>query len=498
MASTTSRRVSSCRVLIPEHLKTQLFAHLFPGDDDEHGATLAAGISVHDGVIHFLVRDVFLAVDGVDYVPGVRGYRELRPQFIGARIADCRARKLAYFAVHNHGGDRTVDFSGTDMASHERGYPALLDLLQGPPAGALVFARNAAAGDVWFPDGLRLTPTEVRIVGSRITRWYAPGRRAVASPSAEHDRQVRLFGAVGQALLRDFTVGVIGLGGVGSLVTEYLAKLGVGRLILADPDRAEISNIPRIIGASRWDARWPLTHPAMPRIIRETARKLATRKTAIAVRLARRADPSMRTTALPSSIVVDRVAREFLECDYVFLAADTAQARLVFNALVHQYYIPGLQIGSKIVTNEEDGGVTSAFSVIRRVWPGFGCLWCSGLIPPDRLAWEAKSATEQREQRYGAEEPNPSVITMNAVGAAHAVNEFLFATLALAHPEPDPWWARTFDHVRHRVLSDHTQPDPGCPECSGLRGSRFGVGDALRLPTQMAEVGAGGATDHVQ
>jgi ThiF family protein len=488
MASSTSGRVSSCRVLIPEHLKAKLFAHLFPGDDDEHGATLSAGISERDGIVHFLVRDVFLAVDGVDYVPGTRGYRELRPQFIGGRIADCRARKLAYFAVHNHGGDRSVDFSGTDMASHERGYPALVDLLQGPPAGALVFARSAAAGDVWFPGGPRLTPTEVRIVGSQITRWTAPGGRAAPAPAAEHDRQIRLFGAAGQALLRSLTVGVIGLGGVGSLVTEYLAKLGIGQFVSADPERVEISNVPRIVGASRWDARWPLTHPAMPAAIRGAARKLATRKTTVAARQTRRAGHSTRTTAVNISVAVDHAARQFLGCDYVFLAADTAQARLVFNAIVHQYFIPGIQIGSKIVANAADGTVANAFSVVRRVWPGFGCLWCSGLISPDRLAWEAKSETEQRDQRYGTEEPNPSVITLNAVGAAHAVNEFLFSVLTLRQPEVDPWWARTYDHVHNRISNDHMRPDPRCPECSDLSSSRFGTGDALRLPTQLAEV----------
>lgn len=37
-------------------------------------------------------------------------------------------------------------------------------------------------------------------------------------------------------------------------------------------------------------------------------------------------------------------------CDYLFLAADSMRARLVFNALVHQYLIPGVQLGSKIRT----------------------------------------------------------------------------------------------------------------------------------------------------
>jgi hypothetical protein len=48
--------------------------------------------------------------------------------------------------VHNHGGDDAVGFSNDDLASHERGYPALLDILADDrPVGALVVAPRAVA-----------------------------------------------------------------------------------------------------------------------------------------------------------------------------------------------------------------------------------------------------------------------------------------------------------------------------------------------------------------
>ena len=62
---------------IDEPLFRQLHAHLFPGDGDEHGAVIAAGIAESNSGTHFLAREVFLAKDGVDYVPGTRGYRSL-------------------------------------------------------------------------------------------------------------------------------------------------------------------------------------------------------------------------------------------------------------------------------------------------------------------------------------------------------------------------------------------------------------------------------------
>lgn len=66
---------------------------------------------------------------------------------------------------------------------------------------------------------------------------------------SRYSRQVvlREVGVNGQSLLRDSTVMVVGVGGLGSVATLYLAGAGIGRLILADRDRVEQSNLQRQI-----------------------------------------------------------------------------------------------------------------------------------------------------------------------------------------------------------------------------------------------------------
>jgi molybdopterin-synthase adenylyltransferase len=66
-------------------------------------------------------------------------------------------------------------------------------------------------------------------------------------------RQTLALGAHGQAALRRLRVGVIGLGGIGSLVSLQLAHLGVGALVLIDGDLVEASNLSRIAGATKDD-----------------------------------------------------------------------------------------------------------------------------------------------------------------------------------------------------------------------------------------------------
>lgn len=67
------------------------------------------------------------------------------------------------------------------------------------------------------------------------------------STLSRYARQIVLpeVGVNGQQLLLDSTAVVIGLGGLGCAAVPYLAGAGVGRLILCDRDRVDVSNLQR-------------------------------------------------------------------------------------------------------------------------------------------------------------------------------------------------------------------------------------------------------------
>ena len=446
-----------CDILVTPGDHQRIMEHLFPGDDDEHGAILHAGIVRTGASLRLLIRDVRPAEFGTDYVAGQYGYRALTPSFIRRQILECRDRGLAYLAVHNHDSDQRVGFSRIDLDSHERGYPALLDIGRGVPVGALVYGRRSVAADIWLPEGSRRSLGTYRVIGQDITRLSSQPDRG-HELNAEHDRQVRMFGAAGQHILQSSKVAVVGLGGVGSLVAEYLARLGVGNLVLIDPDEIESSNLSRVVGANQVDVE---------------AGQL---KTQIAVRHAR--EMATHATLQPVADDVSRhsVAQVLRDCDFIFLAADSMRARLVVNALAHQYLIPTVQMGARIRRGDGDK-LEDAMCAVRQIRPGTGCLWCNGLIDPTQLAIEAKSDSERKEQAYGVQEPNPSVITLNAVAAAHAVNDFLFDFLGLRTREVEAAYHHFhFQRGKTQIVMPRRSPD--CRECV----QRLAMGDALELP----------------
>lgn len=461
----------------------QLHRHLFPGDGDEHGAVIAAGIVSTAQGTRLLTRDIFLAEDKVDYVPGKHGYRALTAQFVAEKSHYCAEERLCYLAIHCHGGDKQVAFSSVDIESHERGYPALLDITHGGPVGGLVFAINAAAGDIWTPLG-RHKLDHVTVIGPRMRWLYPSPTQAPTFIDPQYDRHNLLFGKVGQNILSNLKVGIVGLGGGGSLVNEWLSRLGVGHIVAIDFDRVDVTNLPRIVGASRLDAFAYFTHRDWS-WLKYLRQRLARHKVYVARRVAKQANPKIIFDAVVGNILDEEVASLLKDVDCLFLATDQIQSRLIFNALVHQYLIPGFQIGVKASSDQSHEHVDSVHIAMRPVlpYPSGGCLDCHELIPAHRLTMEAMTKEQRRAQGYIESEQveAPSVITLNAISAARAVNDFMMMFTGLFAENVALSQQLEFA-LERRTFGVETVARPTCLDCSSAPVSRRARGDTTRLP----------------
>jgi len=442
---------------LPPRIWAGLSGHLF-GDDQEHGAVLLAGLAEGPRGPRLLASRLILAVDGRDYVPGQRGSRMLTSDLVRDAAVQAHDEKLAYIAVHNHYGLDRVGFSGVDLASHERGYPALRQLT-GQITGGLVLTPHAAAGDLWLPGGARTTLAEMIIPAGNLLR-LRPAPASAAARDQRQDRQARIFGDLGQETLRQLRVAVVGLGGVGSIIVELLARLGIGHLVLIDDDTVdhEGTNLPRLVAAEPGDIDKP--------------------KTRLAARNARRANPDIELTIFRTR-VEDPDARQALTmCDWIFLAADGHAARHWVNATVNQHLIPATQAGVKIPVDTGTGDIGQIHAITRLIIPGEGCMWCNGLIDPTELAIDMHPGREREAARYVDEAPAPSVIALNNLAAAEAVNHFMLAATGLHQHDDDLAWVIHRPRTRERDLLIPRQ-NPDCPWCTSTGTLGRGTGQAL-------------------
>lgn len=445
----------------------RLEKHLFRADHDEYGALLLAGVYRYaDGGSLLTVREVHL-LDDDDFPPGVHGYRQFGAAGL-ARIGNRASEEnLALVTVHSHPGATTRNaLSSDDLSAHERVFPHLLDITSADIVCGVALGNASAAGELWWADGSRGELNVLRIPGERI-RIHRPQPSARASAESRFDRQIRLFGADGQARLRDATVAVVGAGGGGSILVEQLCHLGVGRILVIDHDVVKEHNLSRIMGATPGDVA------------------NATKKVDVAARAARQRDPRSQVIPVDGSIADLDVAERLVACDYIFLATDTATARLVANAVSQTFLIPTVQIGAKVDTRD-DGSIEQIYTAVRPVLPRQGCLHCAGLIDAMALQREAASPQERSNQNYlgTADVIDPSVTTLNAAAAAGALNVFLMALTELAEPG-------LADH-RITLTRDATTlaTTVGCREdcrwCGTGSRSRYGRADLNLLPCRPA------------
>jgi molybdopterin/thiamine biosynthesis adenylyltransferase len=278
-----------------------------------------------------------------------------------------------------------------------------------------------------------------------------------------YDRQIRLFGAEGQARLRKTSVSLAGVGGVGSAAAQHLALLGVGHVSPIEPEELDGTNRNRFIGARHDD---PV--PGSP-------------KAMLAARTIEEINPEVSVTEIRSGLVSTEAFAAIKKGDWVIGCFDHDGPRFILNELCSAYAKPYIDIAADVPEPGVYGG---------RVYislSGNGCLYCMGELDMDTVHRYLSSESERKaiDAIYGVDrdalaENGPSVSTVNGVVAALAMTEFMAAVTGMRAP------ARLINYRGHlsSVTVSKDEPRPDCPYCKGIRGTgaKADVERYLRMP----------------
>jgi molybdopterin/thiamine biosynthesis adenylyltransferase len=349
-----------------------------------------------------VVRDI-QRMTAADYQERSEISAQLRPEAVAAVTQRARKSGESLVFVHSHPFSlnefSSVDDAGEKLLSEFLTYrtPGTLHatLLITPDA---TIARVLGGGDF----------LEVVGIGPEIA-W---GREADASDGDPvFDRQVRAFGAAGQSRLGGMRVGIVGLGGTGSVVLEQLAHLGVKDFLLIDPDVVDRTNLNRLIGASPSDVN--------------------ERKVEVAAAHAMRINPKIQIESIFGSVLLASVAEELSDTDFVFCCTDSHGSRAVLNQFAYQYLVPVIDMGVAIVA--AGGKISHITGRTQMLAPGLGCLICGDLLNPEAVRIDLLTEHERAADPYitGVHESAPAVISLNATIASMAVTMFLSAALGI-------------------------------------------------------------------
>ena len=331
---------------------------------------------------------------------------ELTPDYI-AHIGKVAAREnFSIVFVHSHPGSAPPEFSRTD----DRGEIHLANFLSVRAPDTKHFAVVVSAGG-WRARCLGTkTPLRVISVGPQLQVLFDPDN-AEASTSLKFDRQVRALGSVGQRHLESLVVAIVGLGGTGSIAAEQLAYLGVRKFILVDPDRIELTNLNRVVGACATDIGRFKTDVAADMIARIVANPVLQR--------------------IVGDVTRTRFARELRGANFIFSCTDSHGSRAVIQQIAYQYLIPCIDVGS--VVSAKDSHITGIHGRVQALAPGLPCFTCCELLDSEEVRRDMMNAEERKRDVYiqGANEPAPAVISINGTVTSIAMTMFLAMTVGV-------------------------------------------------------------------
>ena len=435
---------------LPADVYADVRAHLLPSDPSQESAcfVFVAPAPSNDDVQVFVYVEWYpVPPDG--FVKRSRHHLELTDETLARVIKRAHDLEASIVEFHSHPGPYPAAFSNSDQRGFQEFVPHAWWRLRKRPYFAVVVTETDFDGLAWIVDPKKPQHVDGIVVGGEMLE---PSKlSSLAANSERYDRNVRFFGQEGQDRLAAVSVAVVGIGGLGTHVVQQLALLGVGKLVLIDPEEVDETNRNRYVGLRHDD---PVS--GMPKV-------------ALGRRLAGETNPHVDVIPISESLRTRTAFDAIISCDYVFGCLDNEGARLILNELCVAYAKPYFDLASDIVDDgAKYGGRVCA------VLGDKGCLVCYDELDTEAARIDLMSDKQRRDHEsiYGVPvddlgETGPSVVSINGVIASLGVTEFML--LATGMPR-QPRKLLKYHGERGIVTVFTGAPAPDCYYCSEIRG----------------------------
>jgi molybdopterin-synthase adenylyltransferase len=398
-----------------------------------------------------LIREVVLPLAGDR---DVHGNVSFRPSYLERSIGEALAAGAGLAFLHSHPSGRGWQGLSPDDRAAERGNAGrVFGATDLPPVGLTMAGDGAIAARFWEHGGRSrydcIAAESVRVIGEGFGVTFDD---RLVPPPRETASLARTVSAWGSTLQRDLTrlkIGVVGLGSVGSIVAEALARTGIRRIRLIDFDSVKTVNLDRLLGTDERDVA------------------LGRSKVESAARRLRRSSRAKRPEieVFQCSVIERDGFRAALDCDVLFSCVDRPAARAALNFAAFAHLIPVVD-GGIVVRTRRGEALLGADWRAHVAAPGRRCLECLGQY--DAGLVQADRAGDLDDPRYLAGLPPDHAILQNQnvfiFGAAAASLELLQFILMVAMPAGvADVGALTYHAVTAAMDVEERGCEPRCP-----------------------------------
>jgi len=211
----------------------------------------------------------------------------------------------------------------------------------------------------------------VRIVGKNLRFHYNPSIRPAPRLTPKQVRTISVWGEGRQFDIARMTIGIVGVGSVGSAVVDILARIGVGHIVIMDYDRIKPHNLDRMPGATGSDI-----NKMKVDVVEKNAKSAST-------------GSKFAIEKYEYSIVEENGYRKALDCDVLFSCVDRPWPRQVLNHISYTCLIPVIDGGISFRIDNRSQKLIHGMFRAQTVGPERACMRCmnvydSGQVQMDR------------------------------------------------------------------------------------------------------------------
>jgi molybdopterin/thiamine biosynthesis adenylyltransferase len=369
-------------VAIPEGVNAGLLRHLISDDGEED---LMFALWYQSGGERRLTALLHTPIYPVDGDRQRHGNASFNQQYF-ERVCDLAASQGAGIAfMHSHPVPGWQEMSRDDVRAEQKLAGAAMGLTDLPLVGMTVGADGAWSARMWQYHGGKHYERQwchsVRSVGQRLNVSFAD--HLVPRPEFRElfKRTVTVWGKDNHTTLARLRIGIVGLGSVGSMVAESLARMGFQKFVLIDFDEVQKHNLDRLLGATEADIG-ALKIKIAERQIRQSA-----------------AASHLEIEAVPFSIAEEPGYRAALDCDVLFSCVDRPRARSILNHFAYAHLIPVIDGGIEV--RFKKGEFSGADWQLQTVAPKRPCLDCLGAFNSGDVATEIEGKLDDPSYLQG-------------------------------------------------------------------------------------------------